>query len=410
MLVVGGGIGGLSTALALSSRGRPVHVIEKAPEFGEIGAGIQLAPNALHVLAELGVLDRALQDVVYPECALLMDALTGERIAELDFGSEFRRRYGQPYVVTHRGDLLAALVEGCQARSDLITLETGKTAIDVTIVDGRGRVECADGSVYEAPLVVGADGLWSVVRGFVLRDGPPRCTGDVAYRGAVPIDLVPNASAERATMTWWIGPKMHLVQYPVRRGNLFNQVGVFTSDRFDSEADPMSRDWGTPGELDLRFDRMIERVRTSASLLNRDVRWPLFDRRPATTWTRGPITLVGDAAHPMLQYLAQGGCQALEDAAALGRGIQLHDNDLGAAIAYYERERIERASKAQLWARRVGEIVHGDGLLALLRNALLSSLPPTDFRYVDWLYAGGSRRDSVVVPGLTVPAPSTSRA
>jgi 2-polyprenyl-6-methoxyphenol hydroxylase-like FAD-dependent oxidoreductase len=389
----------LATALALSMQGLPVHVLEQAPQFSEIGAGIQLAPNALRILDRLGVLDRVLEDVVYPGSALLMDAQTGEQIAELSFGDQFRQRYRQSYVVTHRSDLLTALLEGCQARLDLVTLESAKSAVEISVSGADGVVETSDGSCYQAPLVIGADGLRSVVREFVLRDGAARCTGDVAYRGTIPIDLATPAS-DRTTMTWWIGPKMHLVQYPVRRGELLNQVGVFTSDRFGPDSDPTSQDWGTPAELDFRFEKTIDTVRDSAALLNRDYRWALFDRIPAATWTRGPITLIGDAAHPMLQYLAQGACQALEDAEALGDAIGLHGSDLPAAIAEFERVRVPHAARVQTWARRVGEIVHGDGLVALLRNRLLSTLAPEDFRYVDWLYAGTPGSNNYLTSGM----------
>jgi len=388
VIIVGGGIGGLATALSLASRGRRVHVLERAPEFTEIGAGIQLAPNALRVLSELGLLEPTLSEAVQPVRAVMMEARTGERLAGMDFGEQFRTTFGAPYVVTHRSDLLTVLLKACLA-SDLITLENSRR---VVILKERGDevlIVCEDGSRYSAPLVIGADGLRSACREYVLDDGPPVCSGDVAYRGALPIALAQSVSDE-PTITWWVGPKVHLIQYPVRGGNLFNQVGVFTSDAYRDGVDPASQEWGTPEELDERFSDLDDRVRSSAALLNRDRRWALFDRPPAATWTKGRVTLIGDAAHPMLQYLAQGGCQALEDAFTLGACLADPTVDVADALSRYESMRRPQAGLAQTWARRVGDIVHGDGLLAILRNALLHQLKADDFRYVDWLYQGSS--------------------
>jgi 3-hydroxybenzoate 6-monooxygenase len=386
-LVVGGGIAGLSMALSVALTGRSVHVIEQSSEFKEIGAGIQLAPNALRMLRRLGVRDRVMRDVVRPRQAVLMNAVTGEQITSLDFGELFVETYGEPYVVTHRSDLLAALLEAC-VKHDLISLENGRTVISARDGPGEGTVLCADGSAYSAPLVIAADGLWSVLRTYVVGDGPPRCHGDVAYRGTVPVSLADPAS-DMSSVTWWVGPNLHLIQYPVRRGELYNQVGVFTSANFRHGLDPDAYDWGTAEELDRNFAPTDHRVRASAALLGRDRKWMLFDRDPVTSWTRGHFTLTGDAAHPMLQYLAQGACQALEDAVTLGECLTRHDEP-AAAVAVYELARVKHTARAQIWARRVGAIVHGDTVVALLRDALLKPLMPTDFRYVDWLYGDHS--------------------
>jgi 2-polyprenyl-6-methoxyphenol hydroxylase-like FAD-dependent oxidoreductase len=386
VIIVGGGIGGLATALSLASHGRRVHVLERAPEFAELGAGIQLAPNALRVLRELGVLESTLAEAVRPVRAVMLDARNGDQLAEMDFGEYFQTTFGAPYVVTHRSDLLTSLLTACLA-NDRITLENSRHVIGLQQRGDEVLITCEDGSRLSAGLVIGADGLWSVCREHVLGDGPPVCSGDVAYRGAVPITRARNVSVE-PTINWWIGPKAHLIQYPVRGGDLFNQVGVFTSDAYRDGVDPGATDWGTPEELDERFSGLDERVRSSVAILNRDRRWALFDRPPASTWTTGRVTLIGDAAHPMLQYLAQGGCQALEDAVAIGACLADPGVDVTVALSRYESIRRSRAGLAQTWARRVGDIVHGDGLLAMLRNALLRQLGAKDFRYVDWLYRG----------------------
>jgi 3-hydroxybenzoate 6-monooxygenase len=187
-------------------------------------------------------------------------------------------------------------------------------------------------------------------------------------------------------VVWWAGPKMHLIQYPIRRGELLNQVAVFTSERYR----PGSEDWGTPEELEERFAGKHRHVRAGLALIGRDRRWLLYDREPVDNWTRGRVTLLGDAAHPMLQYLAQGACMALEDAVCLAGSMAAHGGDPAGAFPAYQRERIPRTAKAQRWARGMGELVHLDGMGALVRNALLRARADDDFSYVDWLYGYGS--------------------
>ena len=382
VLIVGGGIGGLATALAVAATGRRAHVVEQASEFAEIGAGIQLAPNAMRMLERLGVVNRVRQDCFYPQGALLMNALTGDRITALTFDDRFRLAFGQPYVVTHRHDLLDALLQGC-VEAPGITLETSKRVDHLDQVGDELLVRCADGSTYRPKSVVGADGLWSTVRQFVLGDGPPKCRQHVAYRGTIPIDSVANAAGVD-NVVWWIGPRIHLIQYPIRRGELYNQVAVFESDQYVPDSD----NWGLVDELETRFRSVAAPVAEGVAKINRDRRWALFDRDPIENWTSGRVTLLGDAAHPMLQYLAQGAAQALEDAAALGCALEICDS-YEAAFSRYQADRLPRTSSLQIWARRMGEIVHFDGVGAILRDELLRSRAEDDFRYFEWLYSYG---------------------
>ena len=377
-LVAGGGIGGLSVALALARRGIGVTVLEQSAELREIGAGIQLAPNALRMLDTLGLLDAVSADAVYPAEAALMDAVTGSRITKLDFGRGFQQHYGYPYLVTHRSDLYDCLLDACRATA-LVTIHTGRKVESVTEEAETVTVTCADGLVFTGSVLVGADGLHSAVRQYVLGDGEPRCAGDAAYRGTVDSDRVTDRSRLDA-VTWWIGPNIHLIQYPVRQKELLNQVAVFTSARF-AAGEP---EWGTPGELDDRFSRTAAPVRDGLALVGRDRAWHLFDRDPARTWTRGRVTLLGDAAHPMLQYLAQGACQAIEDAVVFA-GCRAR-YPLDKALRTYEEERLPRTTEVVIWARRMGEIVHAQGTMALLRDGLLKPRRPDDFTLFDWLY------------------------
>lgn len=314
LLIVGGGIGGLAAALALSRHGHPAHVLEKAPRFAEIGAGLQLAPNATRMLHRLGILDDVLRHAVRPKRLLMRDALTGSHITGLDVGGAFLEHFGYPYIVMHRADLLDAEYQACAA-SDLITLEVNREVVAVENADTHVRVTCTDGSTYECDAIVGADGLWSTTRR-LLDDSEPICAEAVAYRATVSFDDLP-AHVDLDAMTIWVGPNVHFVQYVVRGGELLNQVAVFRSDRYRPGHETRD-DWGTPDELDARFAGACTEVRSGLTRINRDRHWAMFDRLPIPAWTRGRVTLLGDAAHPMLQYAAQGACQALEDAVCLG--------------------------------------------------------------------------------------------
>lgn len=377
-LIVGGGIGGLTAALAMAKRGLSCTVLERQEQFAEIGAGIQLAPNALRVLDDLGVLEPVVADAVMPRRAHLMNAVTGDVITRLDFGEQFRAHFGHPYVVTHRSDLLDAILHECRA-SELITLETSMAAASLSEHEATAVVTCENGEKWEADAVIGADGLRSVVRAHVLADGEPSYVGHVAYRGTVPMDAAPDTLA-RDAVTWWVGPGMHLIQYPVRRGELLNQVFVF-----EARADGDPETWGPPEELESFFDDKVPLVREGAAVLGRDRRWILRDRPPVDNWTRKRITLLGDAAHPMVQYLAQGACQALEDGVVIAACLAL-DDDVEGAFARYQAMRIPRTAATQTWGRVVGDVVHAGGITAMLRDALLRGREDVDFEYVEWLY------------------------
>jgi 2-polyprenyl-6-methoxyphenol hydroxylase-like FAD-dependent oxidoreductase len=377
--IVGGGIGGLTAALALSRAGRAVHVVEKAADFGEIGAGLQLAPNALHVLDELGLFAEIRKQAVLPARLQWMDALTARPITAVDLGAEFRRRYGQPYIVMHRGDLLAALLEACRAER-LISLEPSREVVAVEDRGDAARLVFADGESREAEMLIGADGLHSVVRRS-LSDDEPICDGCVAYRGTLPMAQI-STHAGLDNVVMWVGPKMHFVQYPLRGGELYNQVAVFQSRRYA----PGAEDWGTVEEFDAHYAETCDYVRSAIKLMWRDRRWPMFDRKPIERWTMNRIALLGDAAHPMYQYIAQGACQAIEDGLALARHVGAAPEDPAAALRAYERARLLRTARVQLTARAMGAFFHLDGVAAQLRNAMMSNRRADDYGMLDWLY------------------------
>ena len=385
IVVLGGGIGGLAVALGLARRGFAVRVLEKAPQFGEIGAGLQLAPNASWALDDLGVLDAIAPLAVFPQRIVWMDAISGEQITALDLGAPFVERYGYRYIVMHRSDLLEALLAACRAH-DAIVLETSKDAVSIEDSHDVARVTCADGSAYAAEIVIGADGLWSTVRKAIVDDGEPLCSEYVAYRGAIPIDEM-SRHAGLDNVMLWTGPEMHLVQYPLRRGELYNQVAVFRSARYR----PDSEEWGTPDELDAHFSAGCEPVREALTKFRRNRRWPMYDRLPMARWSNNRIVLLGDAAHPMLQYLAQGAAQALEDAVVLAEALAMHRDDVPAAFARYEAERVPRTARVQTAARAWGDYWHLPLDRAADRNRALETRSPSDYGEADWLYAYGLR-------------------
>ena len=398
VVIVGGGIGGLAAALAVARAGLGVRVLERAAEIHEVGAGIQLGPNATRILDGWDLLGEITAIGVLPRRLALRDAVSGGPLAELDLGEPFRRHYGAPYVVCHRNDLLVALANACR-RHPRIAIETDRCVSAVQPGPDSVAVHCRDGSRFEAAAVIGADGLMSVVRRLLSEDVPVS-PGYVAYRGAIPL--------RSATRPWaldevvaWIGPGMHFVQYALHESDLYNQVAVFRSE----EAASGGPDWGTPEELDRRFGIACEPVREALRAINRDQRWYMADREPLTAWTQGRVTLLGDAAHPMLQYLAQGACQALEDAAALGAAVAActaggdQPDGLPKALLAYQDARIAPATRVQRNARLWGDIWHTSDPLALtLRNALFRSLRADDYRFTDWVYQPADARPAAGQP------------
>ena len=384
VIVVGGGIGGLGSAIALARAGYTVRVLEQDPAFGEVGAGLQIAPNATRILRSWELLDEVVDSGVTPRRLVMRDALDGRELTHLDL-AETAHRYGAPYVVIHRSDLHAVLVDACRAAG--VDLVTDAAVHDVDIA-AEHATAIGDRRRDTGNVVIAADGLGSRLRA-LLSDDEPVSSAYVAYRGALPLAEVPDTSTIALDdVVVYIGPCCHFVQYPLRRGEMLNQVAVFRSPKALAGED----DWGTPDELDAAFAATCEQVRGALPQLWRDRWWRMYDRDPITTWVNGRLALTGDAAHPMLQYLAQGACQALEDAAQLAeqavKARSADGTDWDRALAAYAEIRTVRTARVQRTARQWGELWHCDGLFRATRNALLTDRDPGDFRYVDWLYAG----------------------
>ena len=379
-LVLGGGIGGVAAALSLARRGRRVHVLEKATELAEIGAGLQLAPNAMRVLDWLGVLERIKSAAVFPQTLNLLDIVTAKRLKTVDLGPAFVARYGYPYIVMHRSDLLTILIGACRD-SGLVSFETGKEAIAIEDLRDSAEVICKDGSVYRTEALIAADGLWSLARRTLFSDDHVHTPQYVAYRGTIPISEV-AMYARPDDLLIWAGPEMHLVQYPVRGGKLYNQVAVFKSERYRGDSD----DWGTTDELDRHFSAACPHVFEAVKQVGRGRRWPLFDRNPIIQWARNRVVLLGDAAHPMLQFLAQGACQALEDAVCIADCVDRYAPDMARAFVAFQNTRFLRATRVQMTARFFEHFWHPKNVGADLRNAYLAGHGAEDYDEFDWLY------------------------
>lgn len=391
IIVVGGGIGGLATALSIVQRtDKTVAVLEQAPEFGEVGAGIQLGANALHVLDQLGVKEEIAKVSVFPKRLVLKDVYTAKELAVLDLTEGFREHFKQPYLVLHRSDLHRVLFEACK-KYDRITFMNNQIIQTVDQAEGQASVTNQNGETYSAEAVIGVDGLKSNVRK-LFSDDEPICSEYVAYRGTIPIEeITAKGDVAMDDVIMWIGPNLHLVQYPVRRGELYNQVVVFKT--YDYKPDG---DWGTPEEMVKRFEGAHPLVEKALEFISTQFRWGMYDRLPIENWTEGNVTLLGDAAHPMLQYLAQGAAQALEDAFVLGEALET-EATYNEAFNKYQAERLPRSAMVQTSARTWGEIIHAeDEIAVLLRNTIFSQRKDTDYEVADFLYNYFNVRNSEV--------------
>ena len=381
ILMVGGGIGGLAAALALAQKGLRVELIEQAGEFKEVGAGIQLGPNVFRMFEVLGLTEAVDRFAVFPENLIMLDAISGEEVTRIPLGEGFRKKFKYPYALIYRPDLLNVLLEACR-KSDLIRLETSQkvVAVDETSDGVTARTEA--GKTYAGAALIGADGLWSTIRQIVVGDGKPAVAGHITYRAVLPTGEVPQ-HLRRWSMAFWAGEKVHFVIYPLRGGELYNLVAVFHSNRYEEGWDS----YGDPAELHERFAGTCEPVRALLGKIESWRMWVLCDRPPIKAWSRGRVTLLGDAAHPMLQYLAQGACMAIEDAVCLANRIEAADGDFAAAFQAYQEARYLRTGRVQIMARVYGEFYHASGVARELRNMMLSArTPEQSFEAMEWLY------------------------
>jgi 3-hydroxybenzoate 6-monooxygenase len=381
VLIVGGGIGGLAAALALVRQGIAARIIEQAAEFKEIGAGIQLGPNVFWMFELLGLIEPVSALAVFPNNLIMMDSITGEEVTRVSLGDAFRKKFHHPYALIHRADLHRVLLEACRA-SPCIALDAGRKVVDVAETGDGVTVRTESGTQDRGAALIGADGIWSMIRERVVGDGAPRPAGHITYRAVLPTAEMPEKFRWR-DMVVWAGEKVHLVHYPLRTGELFNLVAVFHSNKYEEGWDS----YGDPAELYDRFAETCAPVRTLLEKIESWRMWVVCDRPPIKDWSRGRITLLGDAAHPMLQYLAQGAAMAIEDAVCLADKVVEHDGDYPAAFRAYPQARYLRTGRVQIMARVYGEFFHAGGVARELRNLMLGARTPQDhLAGVEWLY------------------------
>ncbi len=385
ILVAGGGLGGLSVALALGRQGRRVRVLEQTAELGAIGYGIQLGPNVFPMFERIGVTEAVLDQSILPRACVMFDALSGEEITHIPNEPALRARFGHPYVVIHRVDLHQVLLDACRA-TDGLTLEPRTSVAGFAPRAGGVTVMTEDGRNIEGAALIGADGLRSVVREKIVGDGEPKPIGYVAHRTIVPIDRVP-AGVQRDVSALWIGPGFHMVHYPLRHGTLFNIVAVFRTGTFDEKADAAFH----TAEVERTYKTAHPVMKSLLAMMDLNRRWTIADRDPVRHWSLGAVTILGDAAHPALQTFAQGACMAIEDAVCLAEMVEQSGDDFASAFRQYQAARIVRTARVQLEGRQLWEGYHAEGIA---RDVWLQTFSGRSEREVceclAWLYDGGA--------------------
>jgi 3-hydroxybenzoate 6-monooxygenase len=383
ILIVGGGLGGLTTALALARHGIESRVLEGAPEFGAIGYGIQFGPNVFHVFDRLGLTDAVMEQGDVPPAVLMRDALTGAELVSMPTGASFRARFKHPYLVIHRVDLHNALLDACR-QSDVIELVPDAM---VTAFEDRGdRVEVTtgDGRSFEGAALVGADGIRSLVRTALIGDGDPIPIGYVAHRTIVPMEKV-RANVQRQEVVLWGGPGYHVVHYPLRHGTLFNIVAVFRTSTHAERRDLAAH----RKELEETYRHAHPAMRDLIAMIDFGWRRPIGDRDPVRHWSKGRVAMIGDAAHAPLQSLAQGACMAFEDGFALGELIHAANGDFATAFRKFEAARLLRTARVQLESRALWDFYHCGGIAREVRNETVQAWDETHmFDCLAWLYDG----------------------
>jgi 3-hydroxybenzoate 6-monooxygenase len=384
IIIVGGGLGGLTTALALARRGWPVRVLEGAPEFGAIGYGIQFGPNVFHVFDRIGVRQDVLKHADSPPAVIMLDAIDGQEVTQVATGrTSFRERFIHPYIIIHRVDLHRALLDACAA-SDLIELVPDAMVTGFAERGGAVVVETEDGRSFAGAAVIGADGLRSRIRAQLFDDGDPRPIGFVAHRTIVPMADV-CADVRRSDVVLWGGPGFHIVHYPLRHGELFNIVAVFRTPSYLQKGDTARY----RAELQHTYRNAHPVMKTLLAMMDLSRRWTIGDRDPIRVWHRGRAVLLGDAAHPTLQSLAQGACMAIEDGLCLAEFIHRTGGNFEAAFRQFEFARCVRTARVTLESRYIWDVYHADGIAREVFWQMLGERSEQDvYQCLGWLYDG----------------------
>lgn len=388
VLIAGGGIGGLSSALSLGLKGIPVSVLEGAPEFGAIGYGIQLGPNVFPMFERLGITEAVLSKSILPDACVMLDAFTGEEIVRVPTQNSLRARFSHPYVVIHRIDLHNALLDACRNVSAIDLVPEAQ----VTAYEDHGdrvTLNTADGRSFTGTALIGADGLRSVVRAKVVNDGEPKPIGYVAHRTIVPMQELPRGVMTNVVVLW-AGPGFHIVHYPLRDHTLFNIVAVFKTATYDTKGDLAAY----RAEIDRTYANAHPAMKGLLDMMDLDRRWTISDRDPVRHWAKGRVTVLGDAAHPTLQTFAQGACMAIEDGVTVSDYIAQSPHDIPAALSGFARARYIRTGRIQIESRRVWEDYHAEGVARDVMMQAYREMTEADvFRCLAWIYDGAELPD-----------------
>jgi 3-hydroxybenzoate 6-monooxygenase len=384
ILIAGGGLGGLSAALALGRKGLAVRVLEQAAEFAPIGYGIQLGPNVFPMFARLGITEAVMSEATIPKSILMLDALSGEEVTHIPTGPVFRARFTYPYIIIHREDIHRVLIEACAAIPG-IAMEGGASVAGFVETGDGVCVTLADGREVEGAALIGADGLRSAVRAQFVSEGEPVPIGYVAHRTIFPMEELPARIPYRDEVVLWGGPGFHIVHYPLRHGTLFNAVAVFRTATFAERLGAQAY----TAEVRKTYAGAHPVMKALTDMMDLRRRWIIADRDPIRRWGRGRVTLLGDAAHPVLQSFAQGACMAIEDGVVLAELVAQADGDFAAAFERYAKARLLRTARLGLESRAIWSFYHAEGIARDVRNDICARWTEDDvFRCLAWLYDG----------------------
>ena len=381
---MGGGLGGASVALALARKGFRVCLLEQAAEFGVIGYGIQLGPNAFYMFDRLGVSEAVLAQSIIPPALLMLDSVDAGIIARIPTGASFNARFKRPYIVIHRVDLHRILLDACETQPNVELMPlTGATRYED--LGDRVRLHTENNRHIDGAAIIGADGLRSTVRQQMVNEGEPRMIGFVAHRTIVPMSEV-RADVHRNEVVLWSGPGFHIVHYPLRAGTLFNIVAVFKTSTYLERGDIASY----RADLDRTYCDSHPSMKALLSMMDLSRRWVISDRDPIRHWSKGRVTLLGDAAHPTLQTLAQGACMAIEDAVCLAELVEQAGGDFAGAFHRYERARYLRTARVQFESRyHWDNFYHVGGVEREVAREIWSKRSEQEmFDCLAWLYDG----------------------
>ena len=384
VVVVGGGIGGVAMALALGRQGHRVQLLEQADQIGAIGYGVQMGPNVMPMLDELGVGAEVRAAAYFPKDIMLYDYLTGQTLSHIPLQTtEFVQRYqSQPYIAIHRVDMHELLLKACE-KYPHISLNQSTTVTGYTQTGDVVSLHTAQGDTLQAAAVVACDGLRSRVRAQMRPDDVPRESGYVAHRSLIPMDQAPAQVQQRQTVTMWAGPGLHVIYYPLRQASLLNIVLVVQLPAHVSS----TQDQGYMDYLQHLLAQAQPEPQQVAKLVHLDRRWAIADREPMRHWHDGRVCLLGDAAHATLQSLAQGAGMAIEDVVCLSGLMAQHGTDVSSAFKDFERARFLRTARVQWVSRHLWEDYHCQGVQAQVRSEIYSQRDVADhYRCLDWLW------------------------